>query len=61
MDHEKSPALTPTQLEVLLTAEVFDEAGKTSKLGDIISGKRVVLIFIRHFCKLSRFWRSYYA
>lgn len=44
--------LTPDQLDVLYSAEVFDEDGQSHQLDRITQGKRVLLVFIRHFCEL---------
>ncbi|KAI9638601.1 uncharacterized protein MKK02DRAFT_42999 [Dioszegia hungarica] len=41
--------LTPDQLDVLYSAEVFDEDGQSHQLDRITQGKRVLLVFIRHF------------
>lgn len=41
---------TPDEVQEALKVEVFDRVGEQRPLGDIIEGKRSVLIFTRHFC-----------
>lgn len=41
---------TSDELREALKIEVFDRVGAERALGDIIEGKRSVLIFTRHFC-----------
>lgn len=43
--------LTPQQLESISDAEVFDQDGKKYTWGELTGGKRVVVVFIRHFCE----------
>jgi hypothetical protein len=38
------------ELQEALQVEVHDRVGEKRPLGDIIEGKRSVLIFTRHFC-----------
>ena len=38
------------ELQEAFSVEVFDRAGVKKTLGDIINGKRSILIFTRHFC-----------
>ncbi|USP75005.1 hypothetical protein yc1106_02279 [Curvularia clavata] len=40
---------TEAELSDALKVEVYDREGKTHALGDLVKGKRSVLIFIRHF------------
>jgi hypothetical protein len=47
--------LTRDELAPALQIDVFDRDGKATTLGQLIHGKRTVLIFIRHFCKISKF------
>ena len=42
--------LTPDELAQISKCEVYDREGNTKTLGDLVEGKRSVLIFIRHFC-----------
>jgi len=41
---------TSDELQEALNVEVYDRVGEKQPLGDIIKGKRSVLIFTRHFC-----------
>ncbi|KAF1943909.1 hypothetical protein EJ02DRAFT_510656 [Clathrospora elynae] len=41
--------LTPDELSQAREIEVFDREGRTKTLGELIKGKRSVLVFIRHF------------
>jgi hypothetical protein len=43
--------LTHNELSQALEVEVYDHVGKTTKLQDLIKGKRSVLIFTRHYCE----------
>jgi hypothetical protein len=45
--------LARNTLSQALEVDVYDHEGKTEKLGNLIKGKRTVLIFIRHFCEFS--------
>ncbi|WWC85376.1 uncharacterized protein L201_000239 [Kwoniella dendrophila CBS 6074] len=49
MVSESSTPLTSEELDQAYQAEILDKDGKKQTLGDLIKGKRVVLIFIRHF------------
>lgn len=54
---DKSGPRSPPTAEELSDAfkvEVYDREGKTHALGELVKGKRTVLIFIRHFCKSRR-------
>lgn len=42
--------LTSEELAAALEVDVFDREGKTIPLGQLLHGKRTVLIFPRHFC-----------
>jgi hypothetical protein len=42
--------LTSDELKKASQIEVYDHAGTKTALGDLIDGKRTVLIFTRHFC-----------
>ena len=42
--------LTVDELRQAVEVEVYDHAGTKIPLGDLIDGKRSVLIFTRHFC-----------
>ena len=42
--------LTADELKEASRIEVYDHAGTKTTLGDLIEGKRTVLIFTRHFC-----------
>jgi hypothetical protein len=55
----EASTLTPAQLEIVANAEIFDEAGKSLILGDLITDKRVVLVFIRHFCEYHQTGQRY--
>ena len=44
--------LTSDELKEAFKIEVYDRAGNKRALSDLIEGKRSVLIFTRHFCKL---------
>jgi hypothetical protein len=49
-----SDAFTPLTRDELSEAqkiEVYDREGKTQTLGELMKGKRSLLIFTRHFCK----------
>jgi hypothetical protein len=51
-----SDAFTPLTRDELSEAqkiEVYDREGKTQTLGELIKGKRSLLIFTRHFCKFA--------
>ncbi|KAL1653915.1 hypothetical protein SLS61_003700 [Didymella pomorum] len=41
------------EIQEALRVEVYDRVGDKRPLGDIIKGKRSVLIFTRHFCTLT--------
>ena len=45
--------LTADEVLEALAVEVYDREGKAAALGDLVKGKRTILIFIRHFCKSS--------
>ena len=45
-----STPLTSEELAEALKVELYDRTGQTETLGDLIKGKRSVLIFTRHFC-----------
>ena len=42
---------TPEELSEAVGVEVYDREGKTVALGDLVKGKRSILVFTRHFCK----------
>lgn len=42
--------LSSEEIQEALRVEVYDRVGDKRPLGDIIKGKRSVLIFTRHFC-----------
>jgi hypothetical protein len=42
--------LTPQELQSVSNAELFDQDGRKITFGDLTRGKRIVLVFIRHFC-----------
>jgi hypothetical protein len=44
---------TPTseELKEAFAVEVYDRVGAKKRLGDLIEGKRSILIFTRHFCE----------
>jgi hypothetical protein len=42
---------TPKDLEEARSHDVVDQDGKEVKLGDLIAGKKAVLIFVRHWCE----------
>lgn len=44
--------VTPDELSQALKIEVYDQKGKTVALGELTKGKRSVLVFTRHFCKV---------
>lgn len=50
-----SPRSPPSaeELSDAFKIEVYDHEGKTHALGELVKGKRSVLIFIRHFCKFT--------
>lgn len=53
---DPSGARVPPTLEELRDAfkvEVYDGVGEKRPLGDIIEGRRSVLIFTRHFCMIT--------
>ncbi len=41
---------TPDELVELCKVEVYDRVGTKTALGDLIKGKRSILVFTRHFC-----------
>ncbi|WWC61221.1 uncharacterized protein I303_103801 [Kwoniella dejecticola CBS 10117] len=41
--------LTPEEIHQALAVEILDQDGTKTTLGDLIKGKKVILIFIRHF------------
>jgi len=43
--------LNAEQIEAARTVEVFDKDGKKTTFGELINDKRIVVIFIRHFCR----------
>jgi hypothetical protein len=49
-----STLLTRHDLAPALEIDVFDRDGKAQKLGELTEGKRTVLVFIRHFCKVPK-------
>lgn len=49
-NRSKSPP-TADELKAACATEVYDHVGNKIILGDLIQGKRSVLIFTRHFCK----------
>jgi hypothetical protein len=50
-DVDARAPVSPEELSQALAVEVYDRAGKTIQLGELIKGKRTALIFVRHFCK----------
>lgn len=53
-DHAHAHARTRPGSDVIHEAreqEVLDKDGRKHRLGDLISGKRTCLVFIRHFCE----------
>jgi hypothetical protein len=61
---EQPAARTPLSSSELTDAckiDVYDSKGKAHTLGEVIQGKRSVLIFTRHFCKLVAMsaWRGW--
>jgi hypothetical protein len=48
---QASIPLTPAELAPALKVDIYDREGNTKPLGELINGKRTVLIFTRHFCK----------
>jgi hypothetical protein len=51
--------LTADELARALAVEVYDAEGKTTKLGGLVQGRRSLLVFIRHFCKLFLGFRTF--
>ncbi|WRT67014.1 uncharacterized protein IL334_003980 [Kwoniella shivajii] len=41
--------LTPEELEAAFKVNIVDKDGNSCTLGDVVSGKRVLIVFIRHF------------
>jgi hypothetical protein len=41
---------TPEVLASISKEEIYDSQGKKHALGELIAGKRTLLVFIRHFC-----------
>jgi hypothetical protein len=50
-----STLLTRDDLAPALEVDVFDRDGKAQTLGELAKGKRTMLVFIRHFCKMLKF------
>lgn len=46
---------TSEELKEAFAVEVYDRAGDKKRLGDLIEGKRSILIFTRHFCEPARY------
>ena len=46
---------TSDELKEAFQIEIYDRAGQKKALGDVIEGKRSVLIFTRHFCRLDSY------
>lgn len=44
-------SLTPEILASIQDAEVFDQDGQRHAWRELTGGKRVVVVFIRHFCE----------
>lgn len=42
---------TSEELKEAFAVEVYDHSGDKKRLGDLIEGKRSILIFTRHFCE----------
>jgi hypothetical protein len=42
---------TSEELKEAFAVEVYDRVGAKKRLGDLIEGKRSILIFTRHFCE----------
>lgn len=42
--------LSSNELQEAIAIEVYDSAGSRQALGDLIDGKRSILVFTRHFC-----------
>lgn len=41
---------SPEELAEAFKIDVYDAEGKTHPLGDLVKGKRSILIFTRHYC-----------
>jgi hypothetical protein len=50
--------LTADELAQAFAVEVYDAEGKTTKLGDLVKGRRSLLVFIRHFCKSTTLYKN---
>jgi hypothetical protein len=50
---DASTPLTRDELSEAQKIEVYDREGKTQTLGELMKGKRSLLIFTRHFCKFA--------
>lgn len=44
---------TLDELKVAYAVEVYDRTGNKQPLGALVEGKRTLLVFTRHFCKLN--------
>jgi hypothetical protein len=49
---------TSEELKEVFAVEVYDRAGDKKRLGDLIEGKRSILIFTRHFCEPAQDYKS---
>ena len=47
------PPPSKDELEQALSAELLDKDGKQLTFGDLVRCRRVVVIFVRHFCELA--------
>jgi len=47
---ESNNLLSTNDLQAASTSELFDLEGKKTTFGDLTHGKRVVVVFVRHFC-----------
>jgi hypothetical protein len=42
---------TSEELKEAFAVDVYDRVGAKKRLGDLIEGKRSILVFTRHFCE----------
>lgn len=52
-------SITPEILASIQDAELFDQDSKRHTWAELTTGKRVVVVFIRHFCELISVSRYY--
>jgi hypothetical protein len=50
---DNEPSLTREHLLAVSSAELFDQDGKKISFEELTKGRRMILIFIRHFCEFS--------